>query len=127
MRIRLLLVDDAPFIHEVLHHLFDRSGIEVVGDAYDGFEAVELAEELKPDVVLMDIVMPKKSGLEASVEILKILPDTKIIACSTVDSENLVSRALEAGCCDFVRKPFTGQGLVEVIKKSHSSAEPATL
>lgn len=123
MSVRLLVADDAPFIQEIIKHLVEKTGIQIVGEAYDGNEAVEIALRTKPDVILMDIVMPKKSGLEAAREILKKLPRTRIIACSTVNNETLVMRAVEAGCCDFVTKPFSGQALLQVIKSSRAALE----
>lgn len=116
--IRLLVADDAPFIREIVRHMTDRNGIELVGEAIDGFDAVELALRLKPDVVLMDIIMPRKSGIEATKEILAQLPDVKIIAFSTADQETMVMRALEAGCCSFLVKPFKSEELLKVIKNS---------
>ncbi len=100
MVIKLVIVDDAPFIREVLRHIFEPTEIEIVGEAQDGEEAIYVVNNLLPQVVLMDIVMPKKSGIDATVEILKDHPGIKIIACSTVDQNSMVMRALEAGCCN---------------------------
>lgn len=116
-----MIVDDAPFIREVLRHIFTKSEVEVVGEAQDGVEAVELVKKTKPHVVLMDIVMPKKSGIEATLEILKELPQTRIIACSTMDQNTMVMRALEAGCCHYLTKPFTAD---EVLKAVRTAARP---
>ncbi len=116
MGIKLVLADDAPFIREAIRHALKESDIEIVGEAVDGAEAVEITMKTRPHVVLMDIVMPKKSGIEASVEILKKLPHAKIIACSTVDQETMVMRALEAGCCGYVVKPFKIDELVKAIR-----------
>lgn len=119
MGIKLVIVDDAPFIREVLRHTLQSSGMEVVGEARDGAEAVEVVTKTRPQVVLMDIVMPVKSGIEATVEILKKLPKTRIVACSTVDQSSMVMRALEAGCCHYITKPFTAD---EIIKAVHTAA-----
>lgn len=116
--IRLIVADDAPFIREIVKHVAEKSGITVVGEAIDGKDAVELALKLRPDVVLMDIIMPNKSGIEATKDILAQLPETKIIACSTVDQELMVMRALEAGCCSYLTKPFKGEDLVRMIQDS---------
>ena len=115
MQIKLLIVDDAPFIREVMGRAFSKTEVEVVGFAVDGEDAIARAREFKPDVILMDIVMPKKSGLEATVEILKLYPQTRIIACTTVDQNTMVLRALDAGCCGFVTKPFTTQDLIKAV------------
>lgn len=121
MGIRLVIVDDAPFIREVLKHIFLPTEIEVVAEAQDGFEAVDVVKSLRPQVVLMDIVMPKKSGIEATVEILKDFPNTKIIACSTVDQNNMVMRALEAGCCNYITKPFKSDELLAAVRTAAQS------
>ncbi len=112
-------MDDAPFIREVLRHIFAKTEIEVVGEAVDGEEAIAVVARETPHVVLMDIVMPKKSGVEATAAILQDFPETKIIACSTVDQNSMVMRALEAGCCNYITKPFKGE---EVLKAVRSAA-----
>ncbi|HMN68558.1 MAG TPA: response regulator [Bdellovibrionales bacterium] len=118
MGIKLVIADDAPFIREVLRHVFHSSEVEIVGEAQDGAEAVQIAKTTRPDVVLMDIVMPKMSGIEATVEILQALPQTKIIACSTIDQNNMIMRALEAGCCHYVVKPFKTQEVLSAVRNA---------
>ncbi len=116
MSIKLVIVDDAPFIREVLRHIFASTDIKVIGEAQDGEEAVSLVRSARPDVVLMDIVMPRKSGIEAASEILKELPQTRIVACSTVDQNSMVMRALEAGCCNYITKPFKAEDVVKAVR-----------
>lgn len=116
MSIKLVIVDDAPFIREVVRHIVEGSGIEVVGEAQDGIEAVEIVRSRRPTVVLMDLVMPRKSGIEATREILMEWPETKVVACSTLDQESMVMKALDAGCCNYLVKPFKREDLVKVIK-----------
>jgi two-component system chemotaxis response regulator CheY len=125
MGIRLVIVDDAPFIREVLKHIFSTTEIEVVGEAQDGQEAIELVRALKPQVVLMDIVMPRKSGIEATSEIMKELPDTRVIACSTLDQNNMVMRALEAGCVNFIEKPFKAEEVLAAVKTAVQRSKEA--
>lgn len=128
MGIRLVIVDDAPFIREVLRHTFQNTEIEVVGEAVDGEEAVAIVSKLRPQVVLMDIVMPKKSGIEATMEIHKTSPEIKIVACSTVDQNSMIMRALEAGCCNYVTKPFRSEDVINAVRKaaaSHSKSKEA--
>lgn len=116
MAIKLVIVDDAPFIREVVRHIVDNSGIEVIGEAQDGDEAIKLVLSLRPNVVLMDLVMPRKSGLEATIEILAAHPEIKVIACSTLDQESMVMKALDAGCCNYIVKPFKKEELIATIK-----------
>lgn len=118
MGIRLVIVDDAPFIREVLRHIFAKTEIEVVAEAVDGEEAITVITREKPHVVLMDIVMPRKSGIEAAAAISKEFPLIKIIACSTVDQNSMVMRALEAGCCNYVTKPFTAEVVLKAVRNA---------
>ena len=120
MAIKLVIVDDAPFIREVVRHIVDSSGIEVIGEAQDGQEAIELVLSLRPDVVLMDLVMPRKSGIDATKEIIAAHPEIKVIACSTLDQESMVMKALDAGCCHYVTKPFKKEELIATIKSAVS-------
>lgn len=117
-RLRMIVADDAPFIREIVRSLAEKNGIDLVGEAIDGVDVVELTEKLRPDLVLMDIIMPRKSGIDATKEILGKFPGTKVIAFSTADHETMVLRALDAGCCNYVIKPFEGDQLLAVIKKS---------
>jgi two-component system, chemotaxis family, chemotaxis protein CheY len=121
MKLKLVIVDDAPFIREVLKHILSTTEIEVIGEAENGEDAVTLIAKLNPDVVLMDIVMPKKSGIEATIELLKKNPELKIIACSTVDQNTMVLRALDAGCVDYLTKPFQAKDVLKVIRKAFDS------
>jgi two-component system, chemotaxis family, chemotaxis protein CheY len=116
MAIKLVIVDDAPFIREVVRHIVNATGIEVVGEAQDGVEAVEIVRSTRPTVVLMDLVMPRKSGIDATREILAESPEVRVVACSTLDQESMVMKALDAGCCNYVVKPFKKDELVKIIK-----------
>lgn len=116
--IRMIVADDAPFIREIVKHVAIANEIELVGEANDGNEAVELVKKLKPDVILLDIIMPNKSGIEAAKEIAAACPGVKMIAFSTADQDTLVTRALEAGCCSFLVKPFKAEDLVKAIRES---------
>lgn len=113
---KILIVDDAAFVREVLTQILQKHGFEVIGEAQNGAEAVEMASSLTPDLILMDIVMPVKSGIQASEEILKINPNMLIVACSTEGSEAMVSKAIGAGCVDFVVKPFQIENLIATLK-----------
>lgn len=119
--IRMIVADDAPFIREIVRHVAASNDIELIGEATDGNEAVDLVKKLKPDVVLLDIIMPNKSGIEAAKEIAAASPNVKMIAFSTADQDTLVMRALEAGCCSFLVKPFKAEELVKAIRESVSA------
>lgn len=116
--IRLLVVDDAPFIREIVRHALRMSDIIIVAEAEDGEEAVRAALEQRPDVILMDIVLPLKSGIDATREILAVHPRTRVIGFSTNDHETIVLKALDAGCCSFIVKPFEAAELIEAIEQA---------
>lgn len=123
MSIRLVIADDAPFIREVVRNLVEKHGIEVVGEAADGQEAVELALTTEPDVILMDIVMPEKNGIEATVEILKVNPKAKIVAFSTETHASLVLQAVNAGAVDYVYKPFKEDEIMRAINSANNGGK----
>jgi two-component system chemotaxis response regulator CheY len=114
---RVLVVDDAIFMRNMIKDIFSGGGFEVVGEAANGLEAVERYEALRPDLTTMDIVMPFKSGIEATREIVKRDPRAVIVMCSALGQESLVMEAIEAGASDFVVKPFKAEDVLAVVKK----------
>lgn len=118
MGIKLVIVDDAPFIREAVRAFVKNTDIEFVGEASDGEEALAVVKKSKPDVILMDMVLPKKNGIEVTKEILEEHPEAKIVACSTEGQENLLIQALNAGCVNFVSKPFKSEDLLKAIRSA---------
>jgi two-component system chemotaxis response regulator CheY len=116
-RTRVLIVDDAIFMRNMIKDIFSDQQYDVVGEAANGVEAVEKYKELKPDLITMDIVMPFKSGIEATREILAFHKDALIIMCSALGQESLVMEAIEAGAADFVVKPFKPEDVLRVVQK----------
>lgn len=117
MALRVLIVDDALFMRTMLREIFLGAGCEVVGEAADGVAAVQAYRELLPDLVTMDIVMPKKSGVEALEEICRHHPDACVVMCSALGQESLVIEAVQAGARDFIVKPFQEQRVLEVVRR----------
>ncbi|WP_335871783.1 response regulator [Bacillus sp. 2205SS5-2] len=114
---RVLIVDDAKFMRLTLSNMLKKGNIEVVGEAENGRQAIELYQELKPDVVTMDITMPEMSGLEALKVIISDFPDAKIIMCSAMGQQKMVVEAIEAGAKDFIVKPFDETRVNEAIRR----------
>lgn len=117
MSIRVLIADDVGFVRELLTQACESLGFIVVGEAVDGAEVIQMAKELKPDIVLMDLVMPKYNGVEATSKILETNPEISIVACSSMDDEITLQQAVEKGCKAFLRKPFTKQSILSVFQQ----------
>jgi two-component system chemotaxis response regulator CheY len=117
MKARVLIADDASFMRQMIREIIEPEGYEVVGEATDGMEAVEQFEELRPDLVTMDIVMPKRSGIDAVRGILEKTPEACVVMCSALGQETLVMEALQAGAKDFIVKPFKPDSVVSTLAK----------
>ncbi len=116
--VRVLVVDDLSFMRMVQKDILSGNGYDVVGEASDGLEAVEMYESLKPDIVLMDITMPKMNGLDAVNRILAADPQAKIIICSALGQQKLIVEAIKTGIKDFIVKPFKADRLLSAIAKA---------
>ena len=118
MAIRVLVVDDAMFMRSMIKDILNNSGkFNVVGEASNGVEAVEVYKNTKPDLVTMDIVMPVMDGIEATKEILKINPAAKIVMVSALGQEPLVIESIAAGARDFIVKPFSPEKVLKVLEQ----------
>lgn len=118
MKARVLIVDDAPFVREILTQLITREGFEVVGEAQDGEEALQLASKLKPDIIVLDIVLPHRNGISVAGEILRSWPSMYLIATSSGDNPVIIEKAIEAGCADFIAKPFSAESVKRALSKA---------
>ena len=114
---RVLVADDASFMRQMIREIVEAEGHEVVGEASDGDEAVEEFKRLQPDVVTMDIVMPRRSGIDAVRGIIELDSTAKVVMCSALGQETLVKEALSAGALDFIVKPFKPDAVLETLKK----------
>ena len=115
---RVMLVDDASFMRMMLKNILVGSGYEVVGEAENGAKAIEQYKALKPDLVIMDIIMPEMGGIDAVREIVKLNPSAKILMCSSMGQQSLVVEAIQAGAKDFIVKPFQPSNVLEAVKKA---------
>jgi NarL family two-component system response regulator LiaR len=119
-KIRVVIADDHALLREGIRALLSReSDIEVVGEAPDGREAIARCRSLKPDVVLMDIAMPGLGGLEASLEIRKECPETRILVLTQYEDREYVARFLKAGAAGYVLKRTAGSELASAIRSVH--------
>lgn len=114
---RVLVVDDAIFVRAAVKKYVEKAGHEVAGEAGDGQEALEVFEAVRPDAVIMDITMPRMSGLEALQAIKNIDKDVKVIMCSAMGQQDSIATAIQFGATDFVIKPFTEDQIVAKIKQ----------
>ena len=117
-KLRLMIVDD----HELVRHgtrgiLRAHPGWQVVGEAADGKDAVQMAETLQPDLAILDIAMPNLDGLEATRQILKVAPNTRVLVLTMHDSFQMVRRVLEAGAQGYVLKTDLAANLVKAVRE----------
>jgi two-component system chemotaxis response regulator CheY len=120
---RVLVADDASFMRQMIREIVEAEGHEVVGEASDGDEVVEEFKRLHPDVVTMDIVMPRRSGIDAVKGIMQIDPGACVVMCSALGQETLVQEAMEAGARDFIVKPFKPDVVIATIEKVLEKSE----
>ncbi len=114
---RILVVDDDKLTRAILKEILDTGGMEIAGEASDGLAAVSKYQELKPDAVIMDILMPDMDGVKAIRAILKIDPSAKIVICSILGRESMVREAISAGAKDYIGKPFKAEIVTATLKK----------
>lgn len=115
---RILIVDDAKFMRTLVRDALTSGGHEIVGEAENGNQAIELYNDLKPDLTTMDITMREKDGLEAAQEILKTDASARIIMVTALGQEDLLARAIKMGVKDFVVKPFPPERLQQAAAKA---------
>ncbi len=114
---KVLVVDDAAFMRMSIKNMITKHGFEVVGEAGNGNEAVAKYQELKPDIVTMDITMPEKTGLEALKEIIGMDPNATVIMVSALGQEAMMKDAITSGAKGFIVKPFKEDIIVAELSK----------
>ena len=119
--IRILLAEDQTLLRQALRTILDlEPGLEVVGEAVNGVEAVDLALELQPDIVLMDIQMPQESGVQATSRICAARSTTKVIVLTTFDYEEYVFEAVKSGAMGYLLKDVPAPELIDTIRRVHA-------
>ena len=114
---RILVADDASFMRQMIRDILESEGHEVVAEASDGIQAVDLFKQYHPDLVTMDIVMPRRSGIDAVRGIVQLDAGARIVMCSALGQETLVNEALQAGASDFIVKPFKPDAVAATLRR----------
>ena len=117
MRKKILIADDTNFMRQMLKSALDPEKYQIVEEAITGEQAVEFYKEKQPDLLILDINMPKMNGIDALTEIMKIDPKANVIMCSDQKYENMIVLALKRGAKDFVVKPFTSTDVIVAVRK----------
>ena len=113
----ILICDDAAFMRMMIKDILTKNGYNVAGEAENGAKGVEKYNELKPDLVLMDITMPEMDGIEALKAIKSADSNAKVIMCSAMGQQAMVIESIQSGAKDFIVKPFQADRVIEAIKK----------
>lgn len=114
---KILITDDAAFMRMMIKNIVTKAGYEVVGEAENGAQAVEMYKEHKPDLVTMDITMPEMDGIQAVKIIKEIDPNANIVMCSAMGQQAMVMEAIQAGAKDFIVKPFQQDRILQTIER----------
>jgi two-component system chemotaxis response regulator CheY len=113
---KILIVDDTLFMRTLLKNILFSGGHTIAGEAADGEEGVSRYRELKPELVTMDVVMPKMNGIEALKAIKALDPSAKVIMCTAVGQEQMVKLAIRSGARGYIVKPFQAPKVLEEVK-----------
>jgi two-component system, chemotaxis family, chemotaxis protein CheY len=114
---RLLVVDDAMLMRRMIRDVAVESGWEVVGEAKNGQEGVDLFDRLRPDLVTMDVVMPEMGGLEALRMIKGLDPSARVVMVTALDQKQTIEEAIRDGALDFIVKPFDRERIARLLGK----------
>lgn len=113
----ILICDDAAFMRMMIKDILTKNGYNIAGEAENGVKAVEKYNELKPDLVLMDITMPEMDGIQALKKIKEADSGACVIMCSAMGQQAMVIEAIQSGAKDFIVKPFQAERVLEAVKK----------
>jgi len=115
---KILVVDDAQFMRMMMKNILSGAGYDIVGEGENGVQAIEKYKDLKPDLVVMDMIMPEMGGIDAVREIVKLDPGARVLMCSAMGQQALVVEAIQVGARDFIVKPFQPAGVLEAVAKA---------
>ena len=118
--VNVLICDDIKFMRKVLSDIVESMGWKVIGEAENGEDAIEKYEKLKPDIVSLDMVMPKMNGMDVIKKILSTHPNAKIVSVSAISTqEAIIEEAIKAGAKAYVTKPVRKEILIDKLKKAY--------
>lgn len=115
---KLQIVDDSKYLRLMIKKILKRHGHSIIAEAGTGSEAIEQYKQYQPDLVTMDVVMPKVNGLQAVKEIMTMDPKARIVVVTALGHEPLIRQALKLGAKDFVIKPFKVEQLVQAVESA---------
>jgi len=115
---RILIVDDAKVVRLRLKDILESYHYEVIAEAVDGNQAVEMYKQFRPDLVTLDITMPQKDGIEALEEILGLDKNAKVVMVTAIDQRNALMKAIKLGAIDYIIKPFEDDRVISAVSKA---------
>jgi two-component system, chemotaxis family, chemotaxis protein CheY len=121
MQVRVLVVDDETITRKMVIQVLKSQGYDVIGEAENGLEGVQLYKNLKPDLVTMDVRMPRMDGINALEQIKKINPNAKVVMLTAENDKETVMKLLKGGAANYVVKPIERNILLQKVKEAYSS------
>ena len=115
--LKVLVCDDSVLVRKQMHNILTANGIDTVAEAVDGEQAVVKYAEFMPDVVFMDIVMPKKTGIDALKDIISLDPEAKVVMASSIGTQGNLKEAIDCVAYDFIHKPVSEAAVIKLIEK----------
>mgnify|MGYP002780713477 CR=1 FL=1 len=125
MKNRILIVDDSFYMRTMLKNMLTDAGYEVVGEAANGQQALEMAAQTNPDLITLDVILPDNTGLDVLKGIRQEQPDVKVVMCSAVGQEVIVNEALESGATAYIVKPFSEEKVLEIVGSALQDSDAA--
>ncbi len=121
--IKIILAEDALFMVEMLCKILSNTEIQVIGVAYNGLELLSQLKKLKPDIILLDLVLPGINGIDLIRRIKSLFPNIHIVACSSLKNEHIILQTQLVGVSDFIVKPFYSEKLLKSLRNVANEVE----
>lgn len=125
MNKRILIVDDSFYMRTMLKNMLTDAGYEVVGEAANGAQALEMAASTSPDLITLDVILPDNTGLDVLKNLRQSNPDSKVVMCSAVGQEVIVNEAIENGALAYIVKPFSEERVLEIVSNALQGTDEA--